>query len=679
MLWSLWRFIMGARLSPVLWLCLAFAVPAIAAAPIDPDVAAASARGNPKAIAKLVKSLNSADAAERDAAEEALLILGVEAIPSLRAAIVAKEPSAEAALGVLGALGHAGSVTYIQSLVSDPRLGGAAKIALVKANEAHWQKVSESPTLALCDEHLKLFPESPHAEEARRERAEQAAWSALVALGASPPQKELEALIAAHPGTRADAKAKKMIAEALFDKADRAISDGRPWDALALLEEGRGWDPTFSTARMEARANKALGRTAAAKSDWDKAIPALESAWKASPSNTTTRDLSDAYVARGMERLNKGDAAGGFDDLNRALAVDPTLADKVANERADRMPALVNEVKTGSKGKVAAAVALVVIGPEGVKALIPVAMERAAMGDAQPLSEAAKVALGGDPATKAALSAALSQSFTAADRAVQTQILPNSAALVRPEDPWSPAAMRARETALKDLTAWLGLLTASQLYAQQGDPAHRPPTDSPPPDAELVGYLAKGARPDQASLPLVARVALTRYVLDGAALAIDMVRSDPAKLGAQLVGRGRPPADLAQWREVVDVARSGPTMAKWSVLLPMGGNIELSHQFVGNTLRFQARGQSLAAGVADANLSELLVMFFALSRLSLSVDPSIDRLELVIGGPGTSVTTVRARLSLSRVKPPVWSNVEIMAPYTRDELALIPELEAELR
>ena len=33
---------------------------------------------------------------------------------------------------------------------------------------------SESPTIALCDEHLKLFPESPHAEEARRERAEQA-------------------------------------------------------------------------------------------------------------------------------------------------------------------------------------------------------------------------------------------------------------------------------------------------------------------------------------------------------------------------------------------------------------------------------------------------------------------------------------------------------------------------
>jgi hypothetical protein len=99
---------MGARLSPVLWFCLALAVPALAAAPIDPDVAAASARGNPKAIAKLVKSLASADAAERDAAEEALVILGVEAIPSLRAAISAKEPSAEAALGVLGALGHAG-------------------------------------------------------------------------------------------------------------------------------------------------------------------------------------------------------------------------------------------------------------------------------------------------------------------------------------------------------------------------------------------------------------------------------------------------------------------------------------------------------------------------------------------------------------------------------------------
>ncbi|MCK6517917.1 hypothetical protein L6R46_23010, partial [Myxococcota bacterium] len=141
---------MGARLSPVLWFCLALAVPALAAAPIDPDVAAASARGNPKAIAKLVKSLASADAAERDAAEEALVILGVEAIPSLRAAISAKEPSAEAALGVLGALGHAGSVPYIQGLVNDARLGGAAKIALVKANEAHWQKVSESPTIALC-------------------------------------------------------------------------------------------------------------------------------------------------------------------------------------------------------------------------------------------------------------------------------------------------------------------------------------------------------------------------------------------------------------------------------------------------------------------------------------------------------------------------------------------------
>lgn len=670
---------MGARLSPVLWICLAFAVPAVAAAPVDPAQAAASARGNPKAIAKLVKSLGSADAAEREAAEEALLLLGVEAIPSLRAAISAKEPSAEAALGVLGALGHAASVPYLQSLVDDPRLGGAAKIALVKANEAHWDKVSESPTLALCDEHLKLFPQSPHAEEARRERAEQAAWSALVALGALPPRAELEALIAAHPGTRADAKAKKMIAEALFDQADRAITDGRPWDALALLEEGRAFDPTFNTARMEARANKALGRTAAAKSDWDQAIPALESAWRASPSKTTTRELSDAFVARGTERLNKGDAAGGFDDLNRALAVDPTLADKVANERADRMPALINEVKTGSKGKVAAAVALVIIGPEGVSALVPVAKERAAMGDAQPLAEAAKVALGGEATTRAALSAALSQSFAAADRAVQTQILPNSAALVRPVDPWALSAIQAREAAMKDLSAWLGLLAASQLYAQQGDPAHRPPTDSPPADAELARLLATGARPDQPGLSLVMKVALTRYVLDGAAIAVDLVRSDPARLGAQLVGRGRPPADLAQWREVVDVARASSTMPKWSVLLPMGGNIELSHQFVGNTLRFQARGQSLAAGVADPNLSELLVMFFALTRLSLSNDPSIDRVELVIGGPGTSVTTVRARLALSRAKPPMWANVEIMAPYTRDELALIPELEAELR
>ncbi|MCK6525355.1 hypothetical protein L6R49_28450 [Myxococcota bacterium] len=670
---------MGARLSPVLWICLAFAVPAVAAAPVDPVQAAASARGNPKAIAKLVKSLGSADAAERDAAEEALLLLGVEAIPSLRAAISAKEPSAEAAVDILGQLGHAPSVTYLQSLVGDPRLGGAAKIALVKANEAHWQKVSESPTLALCDEHLKLFPDGPHAEEARRERAEQAAWSALVALGPMPPRTQLEALIAAHPGTRADAKAKKMIAESLFEQADRAISDGRPWDALSLLEEGRAWDPTFNTARMEARANKALGRTAAAKSDWDQAIPALESAWRASPSKTTTRELSDAYVARGTERLNKGDAAGGFDDLNRALAVDPTLADKVANERADRMPALVNEVKTGGKGKVAAAVALVVIGVDGVNALIPVALERAAMGDAQPLAEAAKVALGGDPAAKAALSGALAKAFTAADRAIQTQILPNTGLLLRPEDLWAPSAIRAREVATKDLSAWLGLLGACQLYAQQGDPAHRPPTDSPPSDVDLAGQLARGGRPDQAGLTLVNRVALTRYVLDGAAIAADLVRSDPARLGAQLVGRGRPPADLAQWREVVDVARSSPTMPKWSVLLPIGGNIELSHQFVGNTLRFQARGQSLAAGVADTNLSELLVMYFALSRLSLSVDPSIDRVELVVGGPGTSVTTVRARLALSRAKPPQWSNVEIMAPYTRDELVLIPELEAELR
>lgn len=668
------------------WLLLALALSASAGcAPRtadDVEALAARAVDDTKAAKRLVKALGSDDPAIAELAFDALVELGISAVPQLSMAIYEREPYAGQALRVIGAFGNPEYFDLIEQFAEDPDLYTDAAAAFDLAEQALWARIESNPSTRLCDHYQRWFPSGAHIKEVKHSRDLAEARDALMALGSEASEAQLVRFIERFPGTPSAARVRQDLARRYLDAAVRDRDAGRIDDALLAVDQARYWDPEVDANAVEASIRVTLGRALAQRNDLDGAIVELRAALELG-NDAAGRQLGELLLQRGNARLDRGDLVGGMSDLRQAEEVAPDLAPRLSAARAERTQALLADVRAGAPNRQIAAGALVVSASEQLDQVRDAILMRIDQGDVAPLRGASEASIRVElpPETFAWLGELLSEALRRSEGVANALLRdgPRLRGLLRPTEPWSDEVRAARAKAASELDSYVTAAALGWRYVDGGGQLgpELPPTP-PRPDQELSLLLFQGMSPEEPSDSLLLRVQLLHHALASTTRLDNLARLDPARVAVQFIGRANLPVDLIEWAVLADDALGRSSQTSYAVPLPDGSTGELRHRKEGDALILELRTPATGRRPGDAVVLDGFTALMGSARLLHAADPGISSVEIRIGGAAPGSWQLRPVVSLEVSRGDLddidWSQVERSAPFDMQDLRFVPRV-----